>query len=211
MNSLNQLTEGVRRFHRDVWANERELFDRLSQGQDPNVLFVTCSDSRVDPNLITQTKPGDLFVIRNAGNIVPAYGPGTAGGGEAATVEYAVTQLHVTDVIVCGHTKCGAMTGLLALEDDPNALAGMPGVAAWLQNAEATRAVVRTMADSGDKVRTAVERNVLVQLANLRTHPCVAAAVAEGKLTLHGWVYGLEDGDVYAYHPATDAFARLDD
>ena len=130
---VQQLVAGVHKFTHGVFRQQQELFERLSHGQDPQTLFITCSDSRIDPNLITHTAPGDMFVLRNAGNLIPAFG-GTS-GGEVATIEYAVTGLEVRDIVICGHSHCGAMKGLLHAES----LAEMPAVAEWLKHAEATR------------------------------------------------------------------------
>jgi carbonic anhydrase len=166
-------------------------------------LFITCSDSRVSPNLITQTDPGELFVLRNAGNIIPAHG--AANGGEGATVEFALVGLHVRDVIVCGHSCCGAINGLLY----PHTLGDLPAMATWLRHAEATRRIVREKYSdrSGDALlTTTVEENVLVQLENLRTHPAVAAGLAAGRVKLHGWVYKIETGQVFAYDPERGQF-----
>src|SRR5262249_4796051 len=156
-----------------------------------DTLFITCSDSRINPNLITQTEPGDLFIIRNAGNILPPHGPYTS--GEEATVEFAVAGLKVRDVIVCGHSHCGAVKGLL----NPEKVAEMPAVAAWLKHAEPTWKIIsekyRHLEDVA-LLTAAIEENVLVQIENLRTYPPVAAALAEGRLKIHGWVYKIETG-----------------
>jgi carbonic anhydrase len=205
---MQKLVKGIHDFQNHVFRSHQELFERLARGQSPDVLFITCSDSRVVPNLITQTDPGDLFVIRNAGNIIPPYGT-TSMGGEAATIEYAIEALDVQDIVVCGHSACGAMAAL----PTPEKLGRMPTVAAWLKNAEATR---RIMAEKyrhleGDAFLTAtVEENVLVQLENLRTHPAVAARIATGKLRMHGWVYKIETGRVFAYDPAACEFLPID-
>src|SRR5205807_7100192 len=114
---------------RRVFARKKELFSQLGKGQTPLALFIACSDSRINPNLLTQTEPGELFILRNAGNLVPPHGAGS--GAEAATVEYAVEQLRVRDIILCGHSRCGAMHGLL----EPAALAKLPSVAGWLEYA----------------------------------------------------------------------------
>jgi len=203
---MQKLIQGLHHFQSSVFSSQRELFERLAQGQSPEALFITCSDSRINPNLITQTEPGDLFVLRNAGNIVPPYG--AANGGEGATIEYAVAALGVKHIVVCGHSHCGAMSGLLK----PEALTELPQVKSWLSHAEATRRIVKEgHADlSGGPLLTAtVEENVLVQLENLRTHPAVAAAISAGRLRLHGWVYKFETGEVFAYSPAEGQFKAL--
>src|SRR6188768_474396 len=129
---VQELVAGVHHFRAHLFREQRELFERLAKGQEPQSLFITCSDSRIDPNLITHTDPGDLFVLRNAGNIIPAYG--ATAGGEVATIEFAIMGLGVRDIVVCGHSHCGAMKGVL----DPSSVAEMPAVADWLKNAEAT-------------------------------------------------------------------------
>jgi carbonic anhydrase len=191
-----KLVKGIHQFRSQVFGSQRELFERLAHGQRPETLFITCSDSRVNPNLITQTGPGDLFIMRNAGNIIPPYGAGL--GGEAATIEYAVSVLGVTDVIVCGHSHCGAMDALL----HPEQVAKLPAVQQFLVHAETTRRIIREKYQhlSGQELqRATVKENVLVQLEQLRTHPAVAARLAEGQLHLHGWVYRIETGEVVAY------------
>jgi carbonic anhydrase len=193
---MQKLVQGIHHFQSSIFSSQRELFERLADGQHPDALFITCSDSRILPNLITQTEPGELFILRNAGNIVPPYG--AANGGEGATIEFAVAGLGVKDIIVCGHSHCGAMKGLM----HPKSLHDMPAVAAWLSHAEATRRIVREK--YGDRtgealLTTVVEENVLVQLENLRTHPAVAVGLASATLKLHGWVYKIETGEVFAY------------
>lgn len=205
---MEKLVQGTHKFHQQVFTTQRELFERLTQGQSPDALFITCSDSRVDPSLITQTEPGDLFVLRNAGNIIPPYGAGD-GGGEAATLEFAVAGLGVKDIIVCGHTHCGAMAALL----DPRKTENLPDLRRWLRSAESTRRIVAEnyghLEDPATRVKATVQENVLVQLENLRTHPAVAARMARGQLNLHAWVYKLEDGRVFAYDPSEGQYVPL--
>jgi carbonic anhydrase len=204
--TVQKLVQGIHRFQADIFRSQRELFAKLANGQSPEALFITCSDSRINPNLITQTDPGELFILRNAGNIIPPYG--ASNGGEGPTIEFAVAALGVKDIIVCGHSLCGAMKGLL----DREALADMPAVHAWLGHAEATRRIMREKyADrSGAALLTAtIEENVLVQLENLRTHPAVAVGLSKGTLKLHGWVYKIETGEVFAYDPAHEQFLPL--
>jgi len=203
---MQKLLQGIHHFQDNVFSSQRELFERLAEGQHPDALFITCSDSRISPNLITQTEPGELFIIRNAGNIVPPYG--AANGGEGATIEFAVVGLGIQHIIVCGHSHCGAMKGLL----HPEGLTGMPMMAAWLGHAEATRRIARQKYEDRPAealLNVAVQENVLVQLENLRTHPAVAAALAGGKLKLHAWVYKIETGQVFAYDPERGQFAPL--
>lgn len=203
---MQKLIHGIHDFQANLFSSQRERFERLADGQHPETLFITCSDSRINPNLITQTEPGELFIIRNAGNIVPPFG--AANGGEAATIEFAVVGLGVQNIILCGHSHCGAMKGLLS----PESLAKLPTMAAWLSHAEATRWVARQRyADrtEADLLNITIQENVLVQLENLRTHPVVAVAVASGKLKLHGWVYKFETGQVFAYAPQEGQFVPL--
>jgi len=203
---MQKLVEGIHHFQATIFRPQRELFLRLADSQEPEVLFITCSDSRINPNPITQTDPGELFILRNAGNIVPPYG--AANGGEGATIEFAVAALGIEDIIVCGHSHCGAMKGLL----NPESLVDLPAMAAWLGHAEATRRIIREKYRdrTGAAVLTAtIEENVLVQLENLRTHPAVAAGLAQGKLKLHGWVYKLDTGQIFAYDPSQGQFLPL--
>ncbi len=203
---VQQLVAGVHRFKKEVFRQQRELFERLAKGQSPETLFITCSDSRIDPNLITHTDPGDLFVLRNAGNIVPAYAGIT--GGEIASIEFAVVGLGVRDIVVCGHSHCGAMKGLL----HPESLTELPAVADWLKHAEATRRIVRSKYShlSGDALLdVASEENVLVQLEHLQTHPAVAVALGLGQLKLHAWIYDIASGEVFAYDDIQSQFLAL--
>lgn len=204
--NLLQLLQGVNEFTHTAFPENRELFQSLANGQSPHTLFVTCADSRVVPERITQTRPGDLFVCRNIGNIVPGYGEMM--GGVSAVVEYAVSALKVRQIVVCGHSDCGAMKGLMA----PQAVAEtMPTVAAWLRNAEAARSVVFTRKPEGEAALTAlIEENVRLQLAHLRTHPSVAAALANGELALQGWVYNIERGEVQVLSENGRDFLTLD-
>jgi carbonic anhydrase len=182
---MHDLTEGVARFQRDVFPAKEGLFAHLASHHTPHTLFISCSDARVVPELITGSEPGELFVIRTAGNLVPAYTPGS--DGVAASIEYAVAVLGVSDIVVCGHSACGAMTALAQHHD----LSGAPAIADWLRHADASQA----RATGGD-VGALVRENVLAQLANLATHPSVARALAEHKVTLRGWVYDIPTGRV---------------
>ena len=197
---VDKLFDGVREFRDNVFPERRARFEELAKGQNPRILFITCADSRVVPEMITQTEPGDLFVCRNIGNIVPAYGEMM--GGVSAVVEYAVVALGVSDIVVCGHSHCGAMAGLIRGEA---ALDKMPTVRSWLRNAHAARSVVEVLHPDleGDaKIQALVEQNVVTQLQHLGTHPAVAAGVASGKVELHGWVYDIETGEIQLHDVA---------
>jgi len=193
---VQKLIRGIHRFQRETFLPLQGLFEQLAKGQNPDALFITCSDSRIDPSLLTRSQPGELFILRNAGNIIPPYG--AAVGGEAATIEFAVAALGVKDIIICGHSHCGAVNGVL----HPEQIAQYPAVSSWLAYAEATRQIIRENYThlSGDRLLTAaIEENVLVQMENLRTHPAVAKGLAGGDLHVHGWVYKMETGEVFAY------------
>lgn len=193
--SMKRLLNGVRRFRDEAFAEHSELFAELASGQEPHTLFITCADSRIVPDLITQTDPGELFVCRNIGNVVPAYGEMM--GGVSAVVEFACVALEVSDIVVCGHSDCGAMKALLNPNSDQ--LQRMPTVRSWLRNAQAARSVVEVVhpeLEGDDLVQALVEQNVRTQLGHLRTHPSVAARLAKGNLKLHGWVYGIGDGSI---------------
>jgi carbonic anhydrase len=204
---MQRLVEGIHHFQRNIFTSQRALFQRLVDGQRPLALFITCSDSRLDVSMLTQTQPGELFIMRNAGNIVPPYG--VIHGGEAATIEYAVSVLKVHDIILCGHSHCGAMNALL----HPEQARDLPAVRSWLERCEATARIIKEnyshITDERARLTATVEENVLVQLENLRTHPSVAAALGRGELHLHGWVYKFETGQVFAYDPDHGQFTPI--
>lgn len=204
---MEKLRQGVINFHDFVFPAQREFFEGLSKGQRPRALFITCSDSRVHPNLITQTEPGDLFILRNPGNIVPPYSHADP-GSEAATIEYAVDVLGVSDIITCGHSNCGAVTALMRRSQ----LSDLPAVLSWLHYAESTlRVMQKNFQDlpEEDRVKIAIEQNVLMQIEHLKTHPAVAARLATGELNLYGWVYEIGTGDVCEYSNESREFVSL--
>jgi carbonic anhydrase len=202
---MDDIIAGVRTFQRDVYPQNAELFERLAKGQSPEALVITCSDSRVDPFLLTQARPGQLFVLRNAGNIVPRYGGPI--GGVTATIEFAVVGLAIPNIIVCGHTGCGAMAGLLK----PDQLQGMPRVAKWLEHASPVREALASTGslDAPNALQRAVEANVIVQLDHLQTHPSVAAALEADRLRVHGWVYDIASAEVTRYDAEQKQFLPL--
>ncbi|MBD3884365.1 carbonic anhydrase [Phormidium tenue FACHB-886] len=203
---MKKLIEGIRGFQTNYVPRHRDLLENLSHGQHPRVLFITCSDSRISPSLLTQTDLGDLFVIRNAGNIIPPYG--AANGGEGGTIEYALHALGIDQIVVCGHSHCGAMKGLLQLG---KLEAEMPLVYDWLRHAEATRRLVRENYvdfEEEELLEITIAENVLTQIENLKTYPIVRSRLHQGKLRMYAWIYLIETGEVLAYDPETRAYTH---
>lgn len=192
----------LKQFQNVVYEQNQELFQELAQGQRPHTLMITCSDSRIDPNMVTQTVPGEIFIIRNAGNIIPPYG--ACQGGEEASIEFAIDGLKIPNIVVCGHSACGAMKALLHPESTKN----LPSVRRWLMNAEATRRCCENQAGDLSQVslNTVVEENVKTQISNLKTHPSVMAAIKNNKVSIFGWVYHIETGMVSILNPKTNSY-----
>ncbi len=205
---MRKLVQGIHNFEKNVFAEKRELFERLATaGQTPETLFITCSDSRVVPNLITTTEPGELFIVRNVGNCV---GPTDLPGSTSAALEYAVKVLNVEDIIVCGHTGCGAMQAVM----DPARMDELPYVKQWLRATERVRSIITTRyadLDPAGQLSAAVLENVLVQLENLRAFPFVTERLTQGRLRLSGWVYDIHTGKTHYYDPREDEFVPLVD
>jgi carbonic anhydrase len=205
---MNDLIGRVFSFEKTTFPQSGELFAKLtSEGQEPKALMISCADSRIVPEQILQAQPGDLFVCRNAGNMVPPFA--TMNGGVSSTVEYAVVALGVRDIIVCGHSDCGAMKAFLK----PEALSAVPNVAAWLRHSHAAECAVNAAyphLEDKDKAHALAMENVIVQIQHLRTHPSVAAAMARGELTLHGWFFEIESGAIYALDGERGTFSVVD-
>jgi carbonic anhydrase len=196
---LEHLKDGIRKFRREIYPAQAERFKRvMSEPQNPHALIITCADSRIHPDMLTQAHPGDIFVTRNIGNMVPQYGEML--GGVSAVLEFAVCAMRVEHIAVCGHSECGAMKALL----EPESAEGMPTVKAWITNAQA--ALVEAQAiqkarreagqDEGDLLQLVTEQNVLLQMRHVRTHPSVAKALDSGALTISGWIYDIAAGTV---------------
>jgi carbonic anhydrase len=204
---MQKLIEGVLRFQKEIHGPRQALFSQLGEAQAPFALFIACSDSRVVPEVLTQREPGEIFVVRNAGNIIPSYGP--AAGGVSASIEYALAAIGIEDVVVCGHSDCGAMKAILR----ENSLEQMPAVAGWIKHAAAAKEVVKATlpGETSEQTRlnALVHENVLCQLRNLQTHPIVAAKLATGRLRLYGWVYNIENGTVDTFDAETGRFVPL--
>ena len=207
---LQRLEEGVRRFQTEVFPEQAEMFAQAaSEKQSPHTLFITCADSRIDPIAITSSSTGEIFVARNIGNMVPAYGEML--GGVSAVIEFAVSSLGVRHVVICGHSHCGAMQALL----DPSSVAKLPTVESWLRNAHAALRVTENMHGRGDAseqeeiIEVLTEQNVLLQMQHLKTHPSVAGAIANRHLTISGWIYSIGTGEVRVAQDGEQTFKPI--
>ena len=208
---MQRLIEGVHKFQSGEFGNYRKLFRKLSQeGQNPHTLFITCSDSRVLAELITQSKPGDLFVVKNIGNIVPPSSVAGDTNSTAAAIEFAVENLRVSDIVICGHSQCGAISALLGHTKVPKEL---PHLRAWLNVAAPVVELVKKdyphLVDPIAREIAAAEENVLFGLDNLHSYPCVQERLAVGALQLHGWFFKIATAELFAYDPETRQFSPL--
>jgi carbonic anhydrase len=207
---MQRLLEGYSKFRSQVFPQHSKLFEQLTQGQNPQALFICCSDSRVMPEMMMQCGPGDLFPCRNAGNLVPP--PTETGSGVAATIEYAVNVLKVQDVIVCGHSDCGAMKGLLESEK----LQSLPTVRLWLEQAgPSAKWLTRTLKQLPaltfeERLRALTEANVIHQMHNLMMHPAVADALRTKAIGVHGWMYEIGSGSIHTFDSALGYFRPLE-
>ncbi len=208
---MQKLIEGVHKFQHGEFGNYRKLFRKLSQeGQNPHTLFITCSDSRVLAELITQSKPGDLFVVKNVGNIVPPSNVVGSTNSTAAAIEFAVESLQVNDIVVCGHSQCGAMETLLRGLPSEDSL---PHLRNWLALAAPVRQVLQTnyvhLKSHDEQITAAAEENVLFALENLHTYPVVQARLNDGSLRLHGWFFKIATAELFAFDPESKQFLPL--
>jgi carbonic anhydrase len=205
---VQKLEAGIHHFQANYFASNRALFEKLEEkGQRPETLFITCCDSRVVPNLIMNAEPGELFIVRNVGNIVPAVERGVLGGVSAA-IEYAVEVLNVGHVIVCGHTSCGAIAAIL----QPERFTHLPLVSRWLAGSSRIPQLIEERygyLDAEGRMTAAVQENVLLQLENLRSFDFVARRLDTGALKMSGWVFRIAAGEVFDYDPISEQFLRL--
>jgi len=205
---VQKLEAGIHHFRATYFAHNRGLFEDLAEtGQRPETLFITCCDSRVVPTLITTAAPGELFIVRNVGNIVPSVDRGVLGGVSAA-IEYAVQVLHVGHVIVCGHTQCGAIDAIL----HPDRMKHLPFVSRWLAGASRIPELIELRyghLEGEARTTAAVQENVLVQLENLRSFEFVAKKLDSGALKMSGWVFKIATGEVFDYDPISGQFLQL--
>ncbi len=209
---MKKLIQGIVKFRRDVLPGYRETFAKLALGQSPDVLYISCSDSRVAVNVFASTDPGDLFVVRNVGNLVPAYNPLTASQSEsmAAAIDFAVNNLKISDIIICGHSECGAMQALVAGREKIKS----PGLREWLGHGDPSLIQLRAMPPAKQQLdlhNQLSKISVLNQIENLKTYPAVQTAMQAGKLNLHAWWFELSRADVYAYEEEIDQFLLIDE
>jgi len=207
--TMQRLIEGYARFRAKVYPQHSKLFEKLAKGQHPQALFICCSDSRVMPEMVMQCDPGDLFPCRNAGNFVPP--PTETGSGVAATVEYAIRVLKVADVVVCGHSDCGAMKAIL----EGGTLESLPIVRQWLEHAgPSSKWLTRTLKAATsmspeERLQAVTEANVIAQIQNLKTHPAVDEALKTNSVNVHGWMYDIGSGNIRRFDPELGAFCAL--
>jgi carbonic anhydrase len=206
-----ELLKGIRHFKNHQLKEEKDLFASLSKGQSPDVLFITCSDSRLSPHSFTHSGLGVLFIGRNPGNIVPPYPDTSMPSGEASTIEFALTHLKSKEIIVCGHSHCGAMKGLLT----PDLKNELPHTAAWLSHSSLLMDHIERRhpditKEPSLKLMHLTQDNVLLQMEHLKTHPAVAKRLAEGTLKIHGWYYEIDTGEVHIYNPQKRAFISFE-
>jgi len=205
MDSLERLAAGVKRFREEVFPARRTTYESVARRQKPDTLLITCADSRLDPELLTQSAPGQIFVERNPGNLVPVHSHERV--GVAASVEYAVDVLGVSTIVICGHSDCGAVKSFL----QPSLFRKHPAVGRWIEYG--LPAVRRVAGDLGrapgvQDIDALTEANVLLQMEHLRTHPCISRQIGEhGKLRVLGWVFDIETGLVRAYDESTRHFS----
>lgn len=203
---MQKLITGLHKFQTEVFSIQKDFFQNLVKGQHPEILFITCSDSRINPNLVTSAEPGELFIARNAGNIVPLYG---VGGSEAATIEFAVNVLKVNHIILCGHTHCGALEAALNIQK----IAHLPSLQTWIsEHIEPTLQLVQKnyASESPEELMNILlQEHVLRQLENIKSHPVVAKGLLDQTITLHAWIYDLQHGDILSFNPQDGQFERI--
>lgn len=202
---MDKILLGLKKFQEEIFPIHKERFEALAETQDPNVLFITCSDSRIDPNLLTQSKPGELFICRNAGNIVPPHSHET--GGMTASIEYAVSVLGVKHIIICGHSSCGAMKAAMA----PDTVDSLPHVKVWINHSRAaTEAVAHKHQCLGDEhLDEVTKQNIILQMNHLKTHPSVFSRLHDDKVQVHGWMYDIKSGNVEVFDETSGEFINV--
>lgn len=208
MSDFQNMIAGYHRFKEGDWARQRERWSQLAEGQSPKVMVIACSDSRVDPSQIFDTRPGEIFVVRNVANLVPPFETGGGRHGVSAALEFAVTQLEVSEIVVMGHGACGGAGAALSqrFKDMEPGEGGF--ISSWIDILTPAReAVVAEHGDTGPEAHRAMEEAaVKVSLANLRTFPCIRSRERKGRLNLHGAYFAIAEGLLHVMDPATERF-----
>jgi carbonic anhydrase len=199
---MDKLIKGIREFQQLVYPEHKLRFEMLAETQEPDTLFITCSDSRIDPNLITQSAPGELFICRNAGNIVPPHSNET--GGMTASIEYAVSVLNVKQIVICGHSHCGAIKAVM----EPDKLSRLPHVKEWIGHARAAKETIEQKHSClhEEHLQEVTKQNIVLQLMHLKTHPAVFARLANNDIKIYGWMYDIKTGQVEYYDEEKKSF-----
>lgn len=206
---MDRLYKGVQRFRDEHYNNNKDYYEQISNGQSPDTLFITCSDSRVDPNLMTSSKPGDLFVVKNVGNIIPTECTPWKKTSIATAIEFALNVLKVSHIVVCGHSDCGAMK---ALNMDLREFLEMPNLRDWLETVRPSREAdkdANKALSAAERLEITTKKHIISQLENLKTYPIVYKALKEDKITLHGWYFNIKTGEVYSYDDRTGGFEPI--
>ena len=203
---MKKVVLGHKHFQLNFFNNRINLFSKLSNEQNPEVLFITCSDSRIDPNLLTNSEPGELFIIRNAGNIIPPHTNSAC--GFAASIEFAINAIGVKHVVVCGHSDCGAMKGVL----DKSKIKNLPDVQKWLDFAQPALDKLHAKSNNpkSSDILQLTQCNVLVQIQNLMTHPCVIENTKNGCIDIHGWIYDIGKGHIKVFDKSINLFVPIE-
>jgi len=210
---VKKLLNGIVDFRKKVRPELEDTFAMLALGQRPDALFIACSDSRVAANVFASTEPGDMFVIRNVGNLIPPFSEGNEAphfGSEAAAIQFGLANLPISDLIVCGHSECGAI-GALARGELPTQ---MPALDCWLRHGESSLRKLEAGATLGNHLERhnqLSQLNVLEQLEHLKTYPQVQEGLASGRLRLHGWYFDIKEANVYEYEPSEGRFRLIDE
>lgn len=203
---MKKLIKGLHKFQTQVFPIKKDFFENLVKVQTPEVLFITCSDARINPNLVTSADPGEIFILRNAGNIIPYYG---SSGSEEATIEFAISKLGIKDIILCGHSHCGAIEAATQLDT----LKSTPNLYSWVKkNIEPTLDLVKSNYKDLDQnvfLEILTQEHVLKQLENLKSYPIVNEAISNNTLSLHAWVYKFETCEIYSFDAVEGQFGLL--
>lgn len=205
---MRNLIKGVKSFSENTFPQQKEVFEQLKDGQNPHTLFIGCSDSRIIPNLITKSLPGELFVVRNIANIVPNYRTSQEYLATTSAIEFAVLALNVENIVVCGHSNCGGCKALLTGAN----LESLPHTKKWLEQAQKVKdlALGKDMPDNQDLYALVEQLNVVEQISHLLSYPFIAEKSKSKKLKIYGWYYDIGTGQVYNYNKRKKVFERIE-